>query len=49
MSPATLQLWNGGTLENGGAVTLDAEAQRYRYRVYQTTVPLRNVIWANNP
>ena len=49
VSPATLQLWNGGTLENGGAVALDATAQRYRYRVYQTTVPLRNVIWANTP
>jgi type IV pilus assembly protein PilW len=49
VSPATLQLWNGGTLANGGAVALDADAQRYRYRVYQTTVPLRNVIWANDP
>ena len=48
VSPATLTLWNGGTLANGGAVALDATAQRYRYKVYQTTVPLRNVIWMNN-
>lgn len=48
VSPATLVLWNGGTTANGGAVTLDATAQQYRYKVHQTTVPLRNVIWNNN-
>jgi type IV pilus assembly protein PilW len=48
VSPATLQLWDGGTLANGGALALDATAQRYRYKVYQTTIPLRNVIWGNN-
>jgi len=48
VSPATLPLWNGGTMANGGAITLDAAAQRYRYKVHQTTVPLRNVIWNNN-
>lgn len=47
VSPATLVLWNGGTIANGGALTLDATAQRYRYKIYQTTVPLRNVIWNN--
>jgi type IV pilus assembly protein PilW len=49
VSPATLPLWPAGTVANGGAVALDATAQRYRYRVYQTTVPLRNVIWTNDP
>jgi type IV pilus assembly protein PilW len=49
VSPATLSLWTGGTVANGGAIALDATAQRYRYRVYQTTVALRNVIWTNDP
>lgn len=48
VSPALLPLWSGGTLADGGAVALDATAQRYRYKVYQTTIPLRNVIWSNN-
>ena len=48
VSPATLTLWNGGTVANGGAIALDATAQLYRYKVYQTTIPLRNVIWTNN-
>lgn len=47
VSPATLVLWNGGTTLNGGAITLDATAQRYRYKIYQTIIPLRNVIWNN--
>jgi type IV pilus assembly protein PilW len=48
VSPATLPLWNGGTVANGGAITLTGTAQQYRYKVYQTTIPLRNVIWNNN-
>lgn len=47
VSPATLVLWNGGTVANGGALALDATARQYRYRVYQTTIPLRNIIWGN--
>lgn len=47
VSPATLVLWSGGTTANGGAITLDANAQRYRYKVYVTTIPLRNVLWAS--
>lgn len=46
VSPATLVLWSGGTTANGGAISLDANARRYRYKVYVTTVPLRNVLWA---
>ena len=45
VSPATLTLWPGGTVADGGALELDADARHYRYKVYQTTVPLRNVIW----
>jgi type IV pilus assembly protein PilW len=48
VAPSTLQLWNGGTVANGGAIALDTTAQQYRYKVYQTTVPLRNVIWGDN-
>lgn len=48
VSPSTLPLWNGGTVVNGGAIALDATAQQYRYKVYQTTIPLRNVIWGGN-
>jgi type IV pilus assembly protein PilW len=48
VSPSTLQLWSGGTVANGGAIALNAAAQKYRYKVYQTTVPLRNVIWGDN-
>jgi type IV pilus assembly protein PilW len=48
VAPTTLQLWNGGTVANGGAIPLDTAAQQYRYKVYQTTVPLRNVIWGDN-
>jgi type IV pilus assembly protein PilW len=48
VSPATIALWSGGTVANGGAIALDATAQQYRYKVYQTTIPLRNVIWGDN-
>ncbi len=47
VSPATLVLWSGGTTTNGGAIALDSTAQTYRYKTYQTTVPLRNVLWNN--
>lgn len=34
---------------NGSGVNISAlpDCQKYRYRVYQTIIPLRNVIWAN--
>jgi type IV pilus assembly protein PilW len=47
VSPATLVLWTGGTVANGGAIALNAAAQLYRYKSYQTTIPLRNVLWNN--
>lgn len=34
--------WAAG---NSAAITLGGDWQHYRYRVFQTTVPLRNVIW----
>jgi type IV pilus assembly protein PilW len=49
VTQSPLVLWAGGTVANGGAIALDATQQRYRYRVYKTIVPLRNVIWNNNP
>jgi type IV pilus assembly protein PilW len=48
VSPATLLLFNG--LANGGGtslkqtITLTANDQHYRYRVFEFTVPLRNMI-----
>ena len=33
--------WSGGTLD----VSTDPNWQCYRYRVFETTVPLRNMIW----
>jgi type IV pilus assembly protein PilW len=47
VSPATLVLWSGGTVANGGAIALSATDQQYRFKVYQTVIPLRNVIWTN--
>ncbi len=49
VSPSTLVLWSGGTTTNGGAIALNAAAQVYRYKTYQTTIPLRNVLWNNDP
>lgn len=47
VSPATLVLWSGGTVANGGAIALSSADRQYRFRVYQTVIPLRNVIWTN--
>ena len=41
VSPASIAFWPGETL------SLDAEARHYRYRVLQTIVPLKNIIWNN--
>ena len=49
----SLVLWNGGTIVNGGALDLSPTgplvlpAKQDRYKIYQTTVPLRNVLWNN--
>jgi type IV pilus assembly protein PilW len=44
---AVAPTWNGGT---AFAVTNPADGtdwHNYRYRVYETVVPLRNMIWSN--
>lgn len=48
VSPASLKLWPDSTsapTTTGPTLALDTTAQHYRYKVYQTIVPLRNVIW----
>lgn len=40
VSPAALTLWPGKTM------SLTNDERRYRYKIYQTIVPLRNVMWA---
>ncbi len=41
--------WNGGA--NGASTPIDVTGipnwQCYRYKVYQTIIPLRNILWAN--
>ena len=41
VSAASIAFWPGETL------SLDDEARHYRYRVLQTIVPLKNIIWNN--
>jgi type IV pilus assembly protein PilW len=49
VSDAKLRLWYDATAADGGELELtEEEARRHRYRVYQTVIPLRNVIW-NTP
>ncbi len=50
ISDATLPLWPDMTLPSGPVLAgptlaLTAEQQHYRYRVYGTLVPIRNMIW----
>ena len=40
VSESTLQLWPDGT-----TVTLSTEDRHYRYRTYNSVVPIRNMIW----
>lgn len=41
VSPTSIAFWPGETL------ALADEARHYRYRVFQTIVPLKNIIWNN--
>lgn len=43
VTPNALTAWAGGPVID---LSADADWQRYRYRVFETIVPLRNVIWA---
>lgn len=50
MPNGNLELWPAMTLPGGGEIpaqtlALTDEQQHYRYRVYQTIVPLKNYIW----
>jgi type IV pilus assembly protein PilW len=48
VSPATIKLWNDSAVAPttvGPVWTLTADERRYRYKVFQTVVPIRNMIW----
>ena len=45
VTPNPLVLWAGGTTGNGGQLSLNP---KYRYKTYQTIIPLRNIVW-NTP
>lgn len=53
VSPATITLWPSVSPDAAGvsvapatnAPVFDVPSQRYRYKVFQTIVPIRNVIW----
>ena len=48
VSPATIRLWedSAATPTTTGPVwTLTADERHYRYKVFQTMIPLRNMIW----
>jgi type IV pilus assembly protein PilW len=48
VSPATLKLWEDSAVAPttiGPVWTLTADERHYRYKVFQTIVPIRNMIW----
>jgi type IV pilus assembly protein PilW len=48
VSPATIRLWENSAAApttTGPVWTLTADERHYRYKVFQTVVPLRNMIW----
>ena len=48
VSPATIRLWEDSAAAPttiGPVWTLTADDRHYRYKVFQTVVPLRNLIW----
>jgi type IV pilus assembly protein PilW len=49
-APTGLCAWTGSTSSPAPTIDLTADAnwQRYRYRVFETIVPLRNVLWAKD-
>lgn len=46
VSPASIVLWTSGST-NGPEISLSDEQRHYRYRTYNTIVPLRNILWNN--
>lgn len=49
-APTGLCAWEGSVASPAPAIDLSADAdwQRYRYRVFETVIPLRNVIWSKD-
>lgn len=49
-APTGLCAWEGSVASPAPAIDLsnNADWQRYRYRVFETIIPLRNVIWSRN-
>ncbi len=49
-NPTGLCAWAGSVLSPAPTINLTADAnwQRYRYRVFETIIPLRNVIWSRD-
>lgn len=47
-NPTGLCAWEGSASSPAPAIDLSADAnwRRYRYRVFESTIPLRNVIWS---
>jgi len=48
VSPATIKLWEDSALAPttiGPVWTLTADERHYRYKVFRTVVPIRNMIW----
>jgi len=48
VSPATIRLWADSAnppTTTGPVWTLTADERHYRYKVFQTVIPLRNMIW----
>ncbi|GMV54583.1 MAG: hypothetical protein AMXMBFR6_03880 [Betaproteobacteria bacterium] len=45
-NPNLIPLWDGGPILDVDS-TNDPDARNFRYRVFQTTIPLRNGIWNN--
>lgn len=48
VSPATIQLWSNSATPpttTGPVWTLTADERHYRYKVFQTVIPLRNMLW----
>lgn len=41
----TARTWSGGTFTKLDVSTVTSEDRCYRYRVFETTIPLRNMIW----
>jgi type IV pilus assembly protein PilW len=37
--------WSGGTFTAVDIATVTSEDRCYRYRVFETTIPLRNMVW----